>query len=280
MSERPERESVRVEGSPVRCPFCHEGVRVEDGDWVACASCLARHHGECWGEGGRCGACGGGERLTPASDGGVAAATGTGSAAPTPITGPTFVPDPPSPLVDAILGAPRRLVFACTIPGEVGPDAADLDEAVVGIARRRIGEPGHFERVGRTLAWGTLGPRHGHRAVTVTVAPRDGQTVVEVQEDLGQLIGGLFGGIGGGLGGGGQGIAWGVVFTMTRSIGLTVATAIGIVVLSIALVRAIYMGVARSRRAALETFAEAIAREVAARVRPVRRDPKKEAEAS
>lgn len=47
-----------------RCPFCRDGVRAATTDWVACAACLARHHEPCWGEGGgRCAACGHGERL-------------------------------------------------------------------------------------------------------------------------------------------------------------------------------------------------------------------------
>lgn len=51
------RDDVRVVGSPVRCPFCHEDVAVE-GEWSACSRCLARHHQPCWTEGGRCASCG------------------------------------------------------------------------------------------------------------------------------------------------------------------------------------------------------------------------------
>lgn len=46
-----------------RCPFCHDGVDVEQGAWVACQRCLARHHTGCWAEGGRCAACGGARAL-------------------------------------------------------------------------------------------------------------------------------------------------------------------------------------------------------------------------
>lgn len=52
------RDDVHVARSPLRCPFCHEGVATEEPDWVACAGCLARHHAPCWREGARCGACG------------------------------------------------------------------------------------------------------------------------------------------------------------------------------------------------------------------------------
>lgn len=40
------------------CPRCHKFVGLLD--WVTCASCLARHHAECWR--GMCDACG--ERLS------------------------------------------------------------------------------------------------------------------------------------------------------------------------------------------------------------------------
>ena len=47
-----------VELSPTRCPFCHAGVETTSEAWVACATCLARHHTECWDDGGACAACG------------------------------------------------------------------------------------------------------------------------------------------------------------------------------------------------------------------------------
>jgi len=39
-----------------RCPFCHDEVSAEQA--VACTSCLARHHGECWDEHAQCASCG------------------------------------------------------------------------------------------------------------------------------------------------------------------------------------------------------------------------------
>jgi len=64
------RIDVAARGDPVtsalRCPFCHDPVRLEvPTPWVACAACLARHHGSCWDESRRCGACGHGLRLRP-----------------------------------------------------------------------------------------------------------------------------------------------------------------------------------------------------------------------
>jgi tetratricopeptide (TPR) repeat protein len=51
------RDDVRVPSSLVRCPYCHEDVHVERDVWVACKSCLARHHATCWREGGACASC-------------------------------------------------------------------------------------------------------------------------------------------------------------------------------------------------------------------------------
>ena len=37
---------------------CHDDVSQESEDWVACSSCLARHHTACWQEGASCSSCG------------------------------------------------------------------------------------------------------------------------------------------------------------------------------------------------------------------------------
>jgi hypothetical protein len=54
----PDRADVRVPGGPTRCAFCHDDVDPEAGGWVACRTCLARHHLGCWGEAGACSICG------------------------------------------------------------------------------------------------------------------------------------------------------------------------------------------------------------------------------
>ncbi len=53
-----ERSKPRVGSSPTRCPYCHADIATDRDDWVACRGCLARHHDECWREGGRCATCG------------------------------------------------------------------------------------------------------------------------------------------------------------------------------------------------------------------------------
>jgi hypothetical protein len=51
-----ERHDLHVTGSAIRCPFCHDALAPE-AEWVACASCLARHHPGCWSEVGACSSC-------------------------------------------------------------------------------------------------------------------------------------------------------------------------------------------------------------------------------
>jgi len=58
-----EQPRVRSPQSPLRCPYCHEGLSLAADDWVACKACLGRHHSTCWREGGCCSACGGNEHL-------------------------------------------------------------------------------------------------------------------------------------------------------------------------------------------------------------------------
>lgn len=63
------REDVRLLRSPHRCPYCHEGVAVDDPHQVACRACLGRHHQACWEEAGRCAACRGQVALGPEAAG-------------------------------------------------------------------------------------------------------------------------------------------------------------------------------------------------------------------
>jgi len=61
-----ERDDCASRASPVRCPYCHEGLANRlDGLGSACVVCLARHHASCcWREGGSCAACQG-NRASP-----------------------------------------------------------------------------------------------------------------------------------------------------------------------------------------------------------------------
>lgn len=55
-------ERIAVQGSPTRCPFCHDDVGLAQENAV-CHDCLARHHSACWDEGGACANCGSTARM-------------------------------------------------------------------------------------------------------------------------------------------------------------------------------------------------------------------------
>jgi hypothetical protein len=55
----------RVAAGALRCPFCRAAVDLATQEWVACESCLARHHATCWREHGSCSSCGSTRRLAP-----------------------------------------------------------------------------------------------------------------------------------------------------------------------------------------------------------------------
>jgi hypothetical protein len=58
------RQDVHIQGSPVHCPYCKDGL--EDlAKVVACAACGARHHNSCHSEHGRCASCGEPQVLVP-----------------------------------------------------------------------------------------------------------------------------------------------------------------------------------------------------------------------
>lgn len=59
-SEVREDTPLHVQGSPTRCPYCHDGVSGEE-PTVVCAQCLSRHHTACWV--GSCASCRASERL-------------------------------------------------------------------------------------------------------------------------------------------------------------------------------------------------------------------------
>ncbi|MDF1661826.1 MAG: hypothetical protein P1V97_08640 [Planctomycetota bacterium] len=56
---------ITVDGSPTRCPYCHEDCLPESEAFV-CQSCLSRHHIGCWTDHGCCASCQG-EQVLQAS---------------------------------------------------------------------------------------------------------------------------------------------------------------------------------------------------------------------
>ena len=51
------KPTIVVRSNAISCPYCHETVDASKKNWVACSSCLARHHKACWRENKRCATC-------------------------------------------------------------------------------------------------------------------------------------------------------------------------------------------------------------------------------
>jgi hypothetical protein len=106
---------------------------------------------------------------------------------------------------NVMLGGPGMIVLEAVVEGEIEPDC---HEHLVGEIRRRTGEHGTHDILGKTLTWTTT-PVIGQgmpRMITICVTPRSGVTTIRIEERLGSLAGALFGGIVGGVGGGGSGL--------------------------------------------------------------------------
>jgi hypothetical protein len=50
------KASIHVDGSPTRCPYCHEDCAADE-EALVCESCLSRHHVACWSDHGSCSSC-------------------------------------------------------------------------------------------------------------------------------------------------------------------------------------------------------------------------------
>jgi hypothetical protein len=101
---------------------------------------------------------------------------------------------------NGILGAPGTLWLERVVPGEIPPSAFD---AVVEEIRSALAMAGHTTVLGRGFTWtsGVAGPPAPPRAITVTVTPVSGQTVLRAEEPLDQLEVAHLMGIGVGAGG-------------------------------------------------------------------------------
>jgi len=101
-------------------------------------------------------------------------------------------------------GAPTAVSYEIAVPGEV-PESEYY--VLVEIIRRRIGDPGYVNTLGRSLSWSMSSK---NRNLQVSIVPRGGRTTIRVDERLSPLAGSLFGGIVGGAGGGSAGFAFGI----------------------------------------------------------------------
>jgi len=117
-----------------RCPFCRESVAPADAK-AACDQCMAWHHAECWGEHGRCSACGAGSALaagSPAGGGDPAEAGG-----PMPAGDPATSARPALGPVDRLAPADRALAGYLGHPAardDVPADAPSLAQAAVDLS--------------------------------------------------------------------------------------------------------------------------------------------------
>ena len=112
----------------------------------------------------------------------------------------------------AIAGAPLRRTIERVVNGEIGAEHHErlAQEIRDVLSASAVGSrwmlPGGISTIGRSL---TLSGFTGTSSIEVTVAPRDGKTVIRLSADRSQLAGGLFGGIVGGVGGGlGANVGW------------------------------------------------------------------------
>ncbi len=98
------------------------------------------------------------------------------------------------------LGAPLELELTREFDGELPPARF---EDLLPLIRSICGERGRTELLRTSLNWeATAGQRGVIPTTTLTVAVKDGKTILVVGDRLGQLAGAIYGGVGGGVGGG------------------------------------------------------------------------------
>jgi len=102
---------------------------------------------------------------------------------------------------NVFVGAHTKIEFECVLHGELSIDAF---EEIADIAQRSLGDLIAVNAVGRTLTMTTSAARAAQggmvRTLQLTVAVRNGRTVVRAFEDITGVAGGLYAGVGAGLG--------------------------------------------------------------------------------
>jgi hypothetical protein len=159
-----------------------------------------------------------------------------------------------------LAGAPLRRTIERVVEGEIGAEhherlAEEVREILSGSGMgSRWGLSGSASSLGRSLS---ISGWSGISGVEVTVAPRDGKTIIRIRSDRSQLAGGLFGGIVGGVGGGlGSNVGWLIPFLLHVPVAVGLAGA-GLVVLgAYGLARAIFGHNARALDARLDGLAD------------------------
>jgi hypothetical protein len=164
----------------------------------------------------------------------------------------------PLPLDEAGVFGPTRTVYERIAAGAIDAQAWSR---IVAEIRRHVDEPGHLEEIGDELIWRSRarGQSSG-RDIRITVTPRQGKTLVRVEEKTSVLAGGLYGGLIGGLAG--AGLGW-ILPVAIAVLGLPILIPVllaGWVWASYLLARTIYRGTLANRRPQLEALAEGVVR--------------------
>jgi hypothetical protein len=114
-------------------------------------------------------------------------------------SGPRALPQKPGTWT-WLSGRRMKVVVHRTIPGEV--PVSEFPYLVEEI-RIALGTVGLVGTLGNSMTWSTSPPGQGTgRNVQITVAARDGQTRLHIEEQFANVAGGLYGGVVGGAGGG------------------------------------------------------------------------------
>lgn len=113
------------------------------------------------------------------------------------------------------------------------------------------GAPGQASTVGKTLNWSSGGTQNS-RPMHVLIACKDGESLIRIEERLGNLAGGLFGGLLGGGGGGGAGMVGPLVAAATGSAIITGGAIAVVIGAAYALARGIFKRKSEGRRRTLD----------------------------
>ena len=109
-----------------------------------------------------------------------------------------------SPAVNAFIGNATAIVYEVEVPREM---LEDDYEQLVSIIRQQLGDPGHVSTLGRTFLWSSSSQR---RQLHISIASRNGRSVIRADERMRLGAGGIFGGVMGGGGGGSLAVAMGL----------------------------------------------------------------------
>ena len=154
-----------------------------------------------------------------------------------------------TPAASPWAGAPMSIMLELRVVGEVPESELYI---LVDTIRRRMGDPGHFGSIGRSVSWSSADK---HRRLQISIVPRHGSTTIRLDERLGGLAGALFGGIMGGGGGGTTGVTIGIGMGVFHSAVIAAGLWGGAVLGAYTLARTIFKAQVRSRRAALHALA-------------------------